>query len=160
MSLTQIKGGADLKKALETLAPNLERNVMRAAMRQGANEILKAARANVPVDKGTLKKTLRVSTKAKRGVVTATLIAGGKFNVFYAHMVEYGTAPHAVGSGSNISSNKQSGRMHPGAIAQPFMRPAIDENLQAAVDRTAVKIREVLASKHGVNVPVPEQVIT
>ncbi len=57
--------------------------------------------------------------------------------VRYAHLVEKGTAPHALGKGSTLpregrkgelTAGSQSGNMHPGSKAQPFLRPAIDEH--------------------------------
>jgi HK97 gp10 family phage protein len=42
----------------------------------------------------------------------------------YAHLVEFGTAPH-------WQPNRFGGIMHPGARAKPFMRPAYEANLDA-----------------------------
>ena len=46
----------------------------------------------------------------------------------YAHLVEFGTAPHATGRGG------MGGRMHPGARPKPFMRPAYESKKHEAVE--------------------------
>lgn len=50
---------------------------------------------------------------------------------FYAHLVEGGTKPHAVGKGSKLGRKGkadvgQTGKKHPGAKAQPFLKPAFE----------------------------------
>lgn len=58
---------------------------------------------------------------------------GGRNVRSYAHFVEHGTRPHAVGKGSIARQWKRStrevvqkGGMHPGARPRPFMRPAFE----------------------------------
>ena len=62
-----------------------------------------------------------------------------KVPTFYAHLVEKGTRPHALGKGSQIPHANlrrrarqknliQHGNMHPGAKAHPFMGPALQKN--------------------------------
>lgn len=65
----------------------------------------------------------------------------------YAHLVEFGTRPHTVGKGdrhpANVRRNekaKQTGPMHPGARAKPFIRPAWDENRQASLATLAHEV--------------------
>jgi len=54
--------------------------------------------------------------------------------VHYAHLVEFGTRKHAIGKGDRLKRKDrkqkriQTGRKHPGAKKQPFMRPALDKN--------------------------------
>jgi HK97 gp10 family phage protein len=64
----------------------------------------------------------------------------------YAHLVEFGTRPHAIGKGSDLEITRgskrkgtrktvagpQKGRMHPGARPKPYFRPAFDTKLPAA----------------------------
>lgn len=46
----------------------------------------------------------------------------------YAHLVEFGTAAHAL-------SRSQGAGQHPGARAKPFMRPAFDTMQATVIDR-------------------------
>lgn len=58
--------------------------------------------------------------------------------VKYAHLVEYGTKPHAIGKGSllrktlrksdGLLQGGQAGGRHPGSNAQPFVNPAYEKN--------------------------------
>lgn len=72
----------------------------------------------------------------------------------YAHLVEFGTAPHALGAGSRLHPHKvkgerdknrigpQEGALHPGAKAKPFFRPTRDEDKGKAFAATAAKGKE------------------
>lgn len=153
-----IIGGRELDAFLQQLPVKVERNILRAAMRAGANEFKKAARAGVPVDDGDLKSSLRVTTRTKGGTVYASLKAGGK-RAPHWHWVEFGTAAHKIKAKRDhaLSFNGTTVREvdHPGARAQPFMRPAFDSAAAAAIAATAAKIRERLTLA-GINVPAPE----
>lgn len=93
----------------------------------------------------------------------------------YAHLVEFGTLPHAIGEGSkllreyektykrawrvngtlrrkgetyiNSTGGKQSGPMHPGSKAQPFMRPAFDEQSETALNIIAEEAGKQLSAE-------------
>lgn len=155
-----IGGGQALDDLLKTLPAKLQKNITRTALRAGAAVLLAEAKRNVPTDSGALARTLRISTRNKAGLVSASVKAGGKHkgaDVFYAHMVEYGTKPH------KILPKKQGGVMqfggiktrmvnHPGTTARPFMRPAVDAKFIESVNAVREKIRERLAH-NGLNVP-------
>lgn len=179
-----IRGGRELAQFLQQLPVKVEKNIMRAALRAGAAVLREAARNNVPVDDGLLRKSVRVSTNSKHGVVTATVKAGDK-KAFYAHMVEYGTRPHLIkvrdedrpinykltqkrGVLTRVSirtMNRHSLQIgghfvgasvkHPGATPKPFMRPALDSKSSAAIQAVSAKIRERL-TQEGINAPAPE----
>lgn len=180
-TLTKFKGGKELQNMLNTLPAKIERNIMRSALRAGAAVIRDAARENINDDTGALSKSVRVSTRARRGEVTATVKAGNK-KAFYAHMVEFGTAPHLievrdedrptrktrkgekkVSIGTMNRMIKQGSLkigenfigpvvMHPGAAQKPFMRPAIDQKQDEAVRAVGEQIRKRL-NKAGINAP-------
>lgn len=158
MSDEIIKGGRELDAMLKSLAPKIEKNIMRAALRAGANELRAEARANVPVDEGYLRASIRVSTRGKGGKVYASLKAGGK-KAPHANLVEFGTKPHKIlpkdGGGLAIGGKVVAAIDHPGARPKPFMRPAFDARAQQAIGAVAAKIRERL-TKEGINVPAPE----
>lgn len=77
--------------------------------------------------------------------------AGTIYPRAYAHLVEFGTQPHRLGRGSERSikvrgdrvgpARNETGRMHPGARAKPFMRPAFDTQKEAAVKETEKVLR-------------------
>lgn len=156
-----VKGLRELHAALQSLPIKLEKNVMRSALRAGANVIRNEARATAAFadQTGKLRKSIRVSTRATRGgVVQAKVSAGGK-RAFYAHFVEFGTAAHHIfafpGRFLAFGGGVYKVVSHPGTAARPFMRPALDSKRAAAVQAFGEKVRSVLSTKHGINVPAP-----
>jgi HK97 gp10 family phage protein len=160
MSDIRVNGLADLQKFLDQLPAKMEANVMRGALRAGMKPVLEAARQGAPVGEpsetnkrkynlyaGALRDSIRLSAKLDRrkGQVVARVVAGGKSrktgaNVIYAGMIEYGTRPHSIGSGT-----------HQGTDGNPFMRPALDTQAQAAVVAAGEYIKKRLATKHGLD---------
>lgn len=67
----------------------------------------------------------------------------------YAHLVEFGVAPHAVGKGSKRKKKgkaaaNQTGILHPGHAPRPFMRPAWDAKQAEAAKKIEVVMRAEL----------------
>ncbi|MGI4717209.1 MAG: HK97-gp10 family putative phage morphogenesis protein [Janthinobacterium lividum] len=153
-----IAGGRQLAEFLQQLPLKVEKNIMRAALRAGAAVIREEAKAQVPVDSGALRRSLKVSTSTKKGRVTAKLKVGGRLAP-HAHLVEFGTKPHkikakrqqALSFGGTVAREVD----HPGAKPHPFMRPAFDSHSSEAIAAVASKVRERLTNE-GINVPAPE----
>ena len=155
-----VTGLAQLGAALDQLPVKLERNILRGALRAGANVSLEAARRNCPVEAGgehpaALRDSLRISTSIRGGVVKATVKAGGR-SAFWAAWVEFGTAAHLIKPRNKKSLffalvNEEVVH-HPGAKKRPFMRPALDNTARAAVDACAAYIRRRL-TKEGLDTP-------
>lgn len=142
----EITGLAELHSTLQQLPAKIEANVLRGALRAGQKEILEAAKANVPIKSGALRDSLKIKTSNRQGKVTATLVAGKK-KVFYAHLVEFGTAQHFI-KPKKAKSLFFAGLArqvvdHPGASAQPFMRPAFD----AAQEKALSAFRQYLEQR-------------
>jgi HK97 gp10 family phage protein len=151
--LVNIKGGAELQRFLNQLPVKVEKNIMRAALRAGANVIKAEAKENVPVQDGDLKRSIKVSTSARRGTVRAKVKAGDQ-KAWYWHFVEFGTAAHTIKArnGKRLFFNGIFAKVvnHPGAKAKPFMRPALDNKANDAIRAVGRKISERL-TKHGIN---------
>lgn len=162
----RVKGLSELQRFLDTLSSKVEANIIRGALRAAAKPIADEARQNAPVGEpseiakrkykvyaGSLRDSIRVSGRidARKGVVTAKVVAGGKSrktgaNVFHANFAEFGTRPHSL-------SRKNKGTMHhPGTSPKPFMRPAIDSKAGEAVVAAGEYIKRRLASKYGLDV--------
>lgn len=152
-----ITGGAELQAALSSLPAKIEKNIMRAAVRAGAAVLRAEARTNAPVATGALKKSIRISSKAKGGKINVTVKAGGKLAP-HAYLVEYGTRPHQIKPGEaealSVGGTVVGGVMHPGSQPKPFMRPAFDAKAQEAIEAVSAKIRERL-TQQGINTPAP-----
>ena len=141
-----VKGLDQLQALLNTLSAKVETNIMRAALRAGANVIRDEVRQTAPFDTGLLRKGIKVSTRARRGVVTATIKASGKHS-HAAAWLEYGTLPHIIkarqAKGLAIDGAFAEVVNNPGVKARPYMRPALDSRAQAAVLAVgeAIKVR-------------------
>jgi hypothetical protein len=160
MVTTNTKGMAELQVALNTLPARTERNILRSAMRQGANVFMKKARVNLTaigaVDTTKLRRGIKVSTQAKGGTVIAKVRASGEHG-HIANWIEFGVQTHSIKKGANLSSSgRPSDNPHPGFDATPFMRPALDTEMQAAILAIGNSIKKTLATKHGINTPLPE----
>ena len=159
MDEQSIISGRELDAFLQQLPVKVERNILRAAMRAGANEFKKAAKDGVPVDDGDLKASIRVTTRTKGSTVYASLKAGGR-KAPHWHWVEFGTATHKIkakpGHALSFGGVTVQDVNHPGAKPKPFMRPAFDSAAAVAIAAAAAKIRERL-TKQGINVPAPEE---
>lgn len=145
-----VKGLAELQKLLGDLAPKLEANVLRSALRQGANVIKEEAQRISPVKSGKLRDSLKVGTRLKRGVATASV----KSKVRYAALVEFGTKAHVIAARNGalaLGGGFARAVRHPGARARPFLRPAFDSQARAAVIAVGNRIKEVLETKHGID---------
>lgn len=151
--LTHVKGLSELQAFLDALPAKMESNIMRAALRQGANVVRDEAKANVPVKSGLLRAGLKVSTSSRRGVVTAKVKATGK-HAYLARWIEYGTAAHQIKP--KMARSLLFGGIfaesidHPGAAAKPFMRPALDTRAQAALLAVGEAIKKRL-TKQGLD---------
>ncbi len=152
--LRHVKGLAELQRALDQLPAKLEANVLRGALRAGANVVLAEAKARVPVDTGLLRDGLKVSTRSRRGVVMAKVKATGK-HAYKAVWVEFGTAAHKIsakkkGGSLSLGGLFVRGVQHPGARARPFLRPALDGRAQEATVAVGNAIKKRLA-KRGID---------
>lgn len=154
MAEFEIKGGAELQRALNELPVKLERNVMRGALRAAAVQIEQEAKARAPADSGKLRDSIRVSTGAKRGgTVYAHVKVGGvkKGDAFYARFVEFGTRPHEIrprrSASLFIGGLLRTLVRHPGTQARPFLRPAFDskagEAIRAFGDYMAARLERI-----------------
>lgn len=177
---TNISGGRALDELLKTLAPKMQKNIMRAALSAGARIIVKEAKERAPVGPtsstneamyggyaGALKDSVRLTSGInKKGEPFASAKAGGTnkkgADLYYIGFVEFGTRPHVIRPKGKkrlqLAGHFIAGTvMHPGTTAKPFMRPAFDAAHGAAVAAVAAKIRERL-TKQGLDVPAPEDV--
>lgn len=95
-----VNGLRELQQVLNTLPVNVERNILRGALRAGAQIPLQAAKATITSRSGELAASLRVTVRTRRGVVVASVVAGvgitdpeEKNKPIW---VEYGTRPHLI----------------------------------------------------------------
>lgn len=155
MADVTVKGLSELQTFLDQLPAKLEANIMRGALRAGMKPIQAAAKAKVPRKTGTLADGLKIYTKVSNGKVIARLRATGK-DGFLAYWFEYtGARAHEI-KPKNRRSMFIAGIFselvqHPGFKPKPFLRPALDEQAQAAVIAAGEYIKNRLATKEGLD---------
>lgn len=150
-----VKGLAQLDAFLTQLPGKIQRNVMRGALRAGANVMRDHARANAAKASGLLAKGVKVSTGSKGGVVYSYVRTTGAHK-YLANWIEFGTAAHRIVGRNGGMLRINGGAIvrsveHPGSRAIPFMRPALDTQNGAAVVATGNYIKARLATKHGMD---------
>lgn len=150
MAEVKITGGADLQKMLNELPAKIEGRILRGAVRAGAKVIEEKAKELVPVRTGKLKDSIKVSTRSRRGQISATVRAGDRKS-YYAQWVEFGTAKHFIKPKESKSlffaGMAKEVVNHPGASAKPFMRPALDSSQEQAVRAFADYVQKRLAKE-------------
>ncbi len=139
----EVTGLKELNKRLTKLPEKIERNIMGAAVRAGANEIKSAAVAHLGG-----KKTDIVVKKSRAPKGTTKYKIGINAKKWYLKFKEFGTKPHVIKSKKGFLTNGSVvfGRVidHPGQPARPFLRPAFDENTRRAIDAMKKKIAQRL----------------
>ena len=139
-----LEGAKEMTRRLERIGTKTALRGPNAAVRAGGSAIVREMRRRAPRDTGSLRKSLgqRVKTYRRDGTVVSIVGArsrsyetdkGRRNPAFYAHLVEFGTAPHKLGGGT-----------HPGAQAHPFMRPAWDTASPEAKRAVIAKMQQVL----------------
>lgn len=131
--LTHVKGLDQLQKLLDALPAKVEANIMRGALRSGGVVMRKEAqvqlRSNGSFKTGELSKGIKVGSKLRKGVVTATVKTTGKHG-YIAPWLEYGTAAHRIlpkrAKVLFLGGLFVSAVDHPGSRPKPFMRPAME----------------------------------
>ena len=149
-----VKGLSELASFMDTLAPKLQKNIMRQALRAGMKPIQDDAKNNVAVASGLLKNGLKISTRINGGTIKASLKATGK-HAYLANWIEFGTAAHRISpkkaKALSIGGGFAASVEHPGSKAHAFLRPALDARAQDAVIATAEYIKDRLATKEGLD---------
>jgi len=138
-AVVKITGLAELQKSLAALPARIEANVVRGALKAGAQVMVEEAKRQVPVRSGQLRDSIHVSSRITKrtGKVTGNVVARAR----HAHLVEFGTAAHWIKPKSRkslfVAGLLRAVVSHPGARPRPFMRPALDRGWQPAIDRFA-----------------------
>jgi HK97 gp10 family phage protein len=163
----RVKGLKELNKVLQDLPAKVERNVLRGALAAGAKVVKKEVEANLhrneSVKTGELLRSVKVTTRTRRGRVIAAVRAGGKragvgasAHGYVAYWLEFtGAAAHVI-KAKKAKFLFFGGRhakmvMHPGFPPKPFMRPALQSKANEAILAAANHMKARLSKKFGLN---------
>ncbi|MFD1951371.1 HK97 gp10 family phage protein [Sphingomonas arantia] len=172
MSVT-MRGGADFNAFLAALPQNIERNVLRTALKAGADVFAEGAREECRSEE--VRGTIQTSSRSEKGIVTAKIQTKGD-GAFKAPWLEFGTDPHFISVDDDQTGGKTVRRInleakrgslviggmfvgstvyHPGARPYPFMRPAVDTRETAAIAAISAHIAGKM-TRAGIETPAPE----
>jgi len=160
-------GDKELIKQLEKLEEKAGKKILNKAVGKAVRPIIQTARAKVrPISK-TVAKSLGIKrVRYNKGAVQVALVAirtaanvastktvtnpitgatSTRKHIPYhtAHLIEGGTRPHQT----HLPGRKVTVQ-HPGTPAQPFLKPALEQNRQKAMATYAQVVREEIR-KHG-----------
>ena len=153
--MTKVKNRERLLAKMRAL-PAEARSSIKQALAQGADEITDMQKRLAPVQSGDLRNSIKqtwgggkeryssLSAGAGGGDPDLTVkISAGNSKVRYAHLVEFGTAPH-------INGGKFAGSQHPGATPKPFFYPAyraLRKRVKSRITRATTKAAKKVAGK-------------
>ena len=111
----KLSGGKEMEALLKQIGPELANKIGDQALRAGAREIIKEAKALVPVRTGKLRDSIVLDAVGRRNAdgERAIYIGFKKPHSARAHLAEFGTRHSA---------------------ARPFMRPALDTKAGDALE--------------------------
>lgn len=151
-----IRGLDKLNRKLRAI-PKAAKAEARKAVLLGATEISALQKSLAPVDDGDLRDSIHVTGPGQAtppysqpgGSRTAkpeeAIVTAGNTKVRYAHLVEFGTAPHPQGG-------MFEGAQHPGTAPQPFFWPgyrALRRRVRSRVTRNINKAIKAAAQTGG-----------
>ncbi len=166
-----VKGLTELRRALADIGEDFEKRVLARASRKAMAPVLDLAKSKAPRGNrwrrnragdvlGHMADSLTISAKRKVRKGEVVMVIGSPTHGSLLHLIEFGTKPHTIevpikrkgdgiGLGRTGRAIQQTKRLsHPGAAAQPFMRPAIDAGASMAADVFGKEIAKAIA-RHG-----------
>lgn len=132
-----VKGADSVASVLRRLAGIPTSAQARAARVRALKPVVDDAKQNLAVNGSVITGKLRraLGTGEKDRNTTAAGPRRGKEHTNVAHLVEFGTAPHA---------QPRRGIMHPGAKPYPFMRPAFERNKELVIQNLGKELVGVI----------------
>lgn len=149
--MIQLKGMEGLRQQLEKLSADTQPKVLRSALREAFKPVLAAAQDKVPVDKGELRAGITLATAKQGEWIAAGLVVSNKTT----GLKQARLAAAAFGEAQLDAAPARRwhltelGTKH--SAAQPFLRPALDENAEAVTSRFAEALNKKIraAAKRG-----------
>lgn len=142
MTTSRIVGIEDYKRQLSVLHPKQQRRIWRSIFRAtGQSVVQKQARRNLR-SIGLRKHAGKVTTRAKATNLNVEARIGARRRTqlaYIGHLIENGTRPHVIKvrrKGALARGKVIFGKsvQHPGTVARPWLKPAIESTAQQVTD--------------------------
>jgi hypothetical protein len=144
MRRSRVRGLSKLRRKLRRF-PQGAQDLVRAEVELAADLVLAEAKGRV------ISRRVRdnLSIRLGRDGFSAEIGLRGKRarrRAWFAHFIEFGTAPHALTSrrGAAGKAGKGGGGMHPGTPARPFLFPALEANRARFYRRVEIAINRAI----------------
>ncbi len=150
--MSKMLGREKLRRRLIRLPEEIKKQ-LRADFAAGAEDIVQTMKGFVAVDDGALRESIHWNWRGDKRVAysqgdsggapagqlndMSIRIAAGNTKVRYAHLVEFGAAPHVAGG-------MFKGAQHPGQQPQPFFFPAYRMKRKGVVQNFRKGIRRAM----------------
>lgn len=147
----KIQGLKELNKQLGQLAADLRPKVLKSAVRAAFKPVLASAQEKVPVDTGELRAGIVIATAQKDTTVAAGLTIVNNSAALKQGRMAAAAFGQAQGRGDPARRWHLTELGTRNQAAQPFLRPAIDENQDTVVEglKTELDKRIKKAVKKG-----------
>lgn len=145
----KIEGFKELEKQLDNLSKAAGKGALRRSLYRAAQPLAELASSMAPERSGKLKRSIVVGAKLNGRQTqlhrrmfrddrsSIELFVGPSYLLGdsgrHGHLLEFGTAPF-------INKGKFAGSQNPGITAQPFMRPAWDQDQRAMLERLRTEL--------------------
>lgn len=133
----ELKNFTELQRAFNKMQDEVQKKLGEQGVKAAAKLVLEDAQRRVSVKTGKLRDSLIVR-KINRGI-RYKVLASGKKGGHHAALVEFGTAPHIIPK-AVINGKVYRNIKHPGTKKEPFLRPALIENIDESVEIARLKI--------------------
>jgi HK97 gp10 family phage protein len=133
----KVEGLNEVKAKMEALGTKAEKSIIRKGLRQGANVIRDAARAEAPTRTGFSKGKIKVKAgKSSKGTIALTVGASAKDfgQAFYLSFVIYG---HFVG-------DRKLGNKRTFVEPNNFLERAFEESSEEAIEATTETWKDLI----------------
>lgn len=149
-----VEGAEQIERALQEAADRAA-NILQEATLAGAEVIRAEAERNAPRATGGLAQNIETTvterTREQVNVAIGPDVAKASHKArrhFYGLFVEFGTQAHTItprrGRALRIGDEFRAAAEHPGAVARPFMRPALDSRHEEAQQKIADELKAKL----------------
>lgn len=143
----QIIGEKDVQAALDKLGAAMAGQNLEAAVVAGALEIMNAAKRKAPYITGTLRRSIHIggyTDKSPDFDPSGDLAKhGGRYNDIKGNKAERDKVEVHVGTDLEYAPPVEFGTGR--RVAKPYLRPAFDEELEAAKKQAAVALKVLLS---------------
>jgi len=141
-----IYGAKELENALNELPKSMSKSALRTALTKSAQPVVEAAKRYVPVDTGELRDSITTGTKLTKNQRRFQLKVGGA-QIFIGASWPKGAHAHLVEFGFMLTGHEPSKVRIRHIPAQPFLRPAWDENKDQVLARIGGELWKALLKK-------------